>query len=684
MITRRSLGKALIASAVSLAVNPHSVWATLRLGGSSVAAGMFPNAAPAFLPMRQVYPAPTGVTSTEPHQFAYFDAVNNTAHGIQWQKRIGVSFGRWPFIYELVSGPPGMAFGATYWQTAWDGHGDAAYKAGYGQLRWTPTAAISSESPTLVSVNVIDQDNNVLNIQWYIHTSGDITQSGGVHAFINADTGSDSSGNGSYATPWQTASYALGTSATSPGAAPAGSVLVPMGATATYIFPQTSTNVFTWNSTYKPAAIVGIPGSPSTWDMSSGAGTSGTTGVHVGCAADGLFAQDIILENYTDIADYILFSFTARNRITFQGLIWNNAGYGASSNNNASMVYVLGGSTNYGTYFFMTGCEENGRQAGTNPNNFSVCGLYSLEEVLVELNAAVSTNQIGSCYVMKSDIGYGCMRANLGSYAGASHGFDWLQAPYQASNNSESSYNVAVNVNNINVPETTGFTYGTLAARRNNLVSGGNGLVCAESAYNMMGCYSYANVVSGQPYGLSIAAPSINTSGGSLGANTWYYGMTTVGETGESTTTTSNGTNEVSVTTTGSTNAVTMYRLPVPGESACNIYRGTASGTYTEVAQIPAGTTSWTDTGSEVTYSGGSANWTSTSGAPSTNTAVSASRFNFDSNVVQNATQTTDPSGTAVASDGHNQYSAVLGALLNTSTGLLLISNGGKYGAQLA
>ena len=680
MISRREVLKGGIGAAVVACAVHRALGIPATIGISSgTPAGYFPNSAPAFLPMRQVYPAPTGVGANEPHQFAYFDATNNTAHGFQYQKRIGVSFGRWPFIYQLVSGPPGMAFGATVWNTAWDGQGDAAYKAGYGQLRWTPTAAISSSSPTLVSVNVIDQDNNVLNIQWNIHTADDITKTGGMFAFINADTGSDTTGTGGYATPWQTPAHAIGTSAIAAGAAPAGSVLVPMGATAAYIFPQTSTNVFTWNSTYKPASIIGIPGQTATFDMSSGAGTSGTTGVGVAPSSSGLFAQDITIENYTDIADYRAFTWSFLDRITFQGIIWNTAGYGSSPTNNASMFYVQGGGTGNGTYLFITGCEENGRQADSQENNCAGWQLYSTQEFVGELNLASSpSNAVGECYYQKSDVGYGCCRANAAFFASCDHGFDFDQTPYQGSNSSESAYNVGVNIANIYMPEdngggNNGYSFGDIAFRRNSIVSGGSGLYSYQSAFNMTAPYTNANTA---PYNINTLVPASTTAttGGSLAANPWAYVITTLGVSGESSIDNSNATSEILLTSTGNTSVNTIYWLTVPGNNGYRIYRGSAgTGSENQYVTVAAGVDSLADNGS--------LSWTPGTPPPSS-TAVSASRFNFDSNVIQNPTQTTDPTGAAMGSDGHNQYAA--SGLLNTTTGLLVTSNGGKYGAQLA
>lgn len=751
--------------------------------GNAPVGASFPNSAPAFLPMRQLYPAPTGVGSNEPHQFAFFDPVANSAHGFMWQKRVGASFGRWPLTYKLVSGPPGMAFGATTWNPAWDGKGDLAYREGYGVLRWTPTAAISPSSPTTVSVDIGDQDGNVLNLSWPIYTAGDITQPGGLFAFLDADdTSGDSSGTGGFANPWQTMVHALGTSASSSGAAPPGCALVPMQATNAYIFPQTSTNVFSWNAAHKPASIIGIPGSAPTIDFSAGAGVLGTTGVGIVPASAGLLMQDVILENYTNINDFRAFTWNSLNRLIFQGLIWNNAGYGASSNNNASMFYPQGGSPSFGKYCFITGCQENNRQSSSQANNCAFIEAYSNQEMLIELNLANSPDsQVGEAFYMKSDIGLTCVRENAGFFASCGHGFDFGQAPYQGSFSSEISYNVGVGIGNVNVPEIVGYSWGNLAVRRNNIVSSGLGLLNQSPSFNMMAPYTGSNTA---PFDIATLVAAISTSptGGYLSAGTRYYAVTTIGVTGESSIQSSNGTSEMWITSTGSTSVNTVPWLDVLGENGFKVYFGTAppppgtpagtivasggtlpAGTYhvvikaidaegnaSAISAASAGEAvtiadssieySWAASATAVSYQiwyslpgstaydayytsitnsftlaatsgtsatlsaqsrcenqyvevapgvtsltdNGALSWTAGT-PPASSTAVSANKFNFDSNLIQNPTQSAVPGGATSAADTGNVFSVNMpdGELLDLTTGLVLTSNGGNAGVNL-
>lgn len=674
MNRRNFLTGTLITLAVTAALGTNTAVAKMGRGGLvGVSQGVFPNADPALLPMRQVYPAPAGVQSWESHQIAYFKPSNGDT--FQWRKRIGVSFGRWPYVYRLRQGPPGMQFGATTWSTAWDGKGNAAYQAGYGVLQWTPTAAISPSSPALVSVDIIDQDNNILNIQWNIFTSDDVA-SGGVFGFLNADSGSDTTGNGSKATPWQTIAHAVGSTVGSGGAAPAKSILVPMGAAAMYTWPSTGTATIFQMNANQPGAYVGYPGQSATIDLS---GMNPTQGNLVTVPVDGTFFQDISLSGYYTGAgqngNFRAFAFAQTNRLTFQGIIWNDSGCGSTSGNNASMFWASGGTPTFGQYLFITGCQDNNRQSLGTSNNTAVCELYNYIDSLIEMNLANSPlSHIGDSYFPKSDMSYCCMRANLGIFAGSTWAFEWGQAPYGAMHNNEATYNVIVGTDNIEIPAVGGFAWGTIRDARNNFLST-NGIEVAPAAQssNMQCPYTSAN--NSQVFGINVPAPSVNPNGGILGPGTWFYGVTAVGVTGETKAfATGSGSNELSVTTTGNSNSVTfgIFQGQYVFPSALHVWRGNTAGGETQYTTIPANATSFTDDGTLT--------WT-TATLPTTDTAVTASRFIINNNIAQGSAATNTPSGATVSASG-NQL--VHSGVLNTTTGLLLVSNGGTIGAQLS
>lgn len=93
-------------------------------------------------------------------------------------------------------------------------------------------------------------------------------------------------------------------------------------------------------------------------------------------------------------------------------------------------------------------------------------------------------------------------------------------------------------------------------------------------------------------------APTTATTGGTLGAGTYYYKVTALGVQGET-----NGSNEVSITTTGSTSSNTITWAAVTGATGYKVYRGTQAGQESAYYTVGAVTT-YTDTNAAVTGNG--------------------------------------------------------------------------------
>ena len=94
--------------------------------------------------------------------------------------------GSWPFVYELLDAPAGASLGRN--------HGDA----NYGILRWTPSA----NGAFNFTVRVRDQDGGSVQFSW----SGVVSSSWA--RFVDANNGSDASGNGSVSAPWRSLAHA--------------------------------------------------------------------------------------------------------------------------------------------------------------------------------------------------------------------------------------------------------------------------------------------------------------------------------------------------------------------------------------------------------------------------------------------------------------------------------------------
>lgn len=128
---------------------------------------------------------------------AYYDGdqwislINQTPHiisnplekaypGIEYNIRIGVIGGKYPYTYGLVAGPQGMQI-----------------DSGRGEISWTP----SLEGETAFSVNVTDSLGQSIQKGFIVNVTHD-------SFYFVDDDGDDASGNGSLANPWQTIQHA--------------------------------------------------------------------------------------------------------------------------------------------------------------------------------------------------------------------------------------------------------------------------------------------------------------------------------------------------------------------------------------------------------------------------------------------------------------------------------------------
>lgn len=439
-----------------------------------------------FKPLRLLYPRPDSETfSWERHHWAYYDGVNN----IPYVLPIGVTFGRYPYIYTLIEGPPGMAFGNTTWNNSWNNlEGSLGPDLNdYGVLTWTPTTNVSN---ALVWVRVYDQSGDHIDAKFNVSTSN----SNSIFIFIDQQNANANDNNaGTIDSPYLTINGAFGNTysetinATKICYINTGSYVFPTYADASFV-----ANTFQWSTTIKPSALIGYPNSNAFFDMLSMSNvSSGTTG-----GGDGFFAENLNFQNYNSNVDQYKLFYVGGNRMTFHRLNWANAGYGNSSSNTAgnendSMFHTGGGSNNYSQYVFMRGCQEFGRQNGYPGNNYGFCSLYSIQNVLVEHNNCVSnTANIDGCFYFKSSIGWGCMRHNFASFSsysggGCLHAFDTGQDPtfLNQDNNSETCFNRGININAIILPDTPTTPIGAWFGYRNSVIG-------------TKGLYSY----SGNPY----------------------------------------------------------------------------------------------------------------------------------------------------------------------------------------
>lgn len=647
------------------AVFPGAGWGTS--GVSS--AGFYPlSHSYKALDMRIVYPRPDGETNSyAAHHYAYW----NGTTGIQYRRRVGVSFGRFPYVYELMSGPPGMTIGATIWNAAWNCSPRAAAQAGYGVVSWTPTAAnVGSGGPWTVTVRVYDQNyqsdgTSYVDVTWTLNLAGDYNGTSKTgFLFVDSTNGNDANAGG-LATPLKTLQGAYGASygtTQNPQA-----LCVLRGSATSYVPPAYTDNTYTagknwfqWNPTTKPCGILVYPGESITIDWTGTQTTPYQSAYTSVGAGDDAFFQDILLNGYlNDGATGNIRGFDlASNRVTFDNVQWTNSGYGFSAASNATLFFLNSSDAAPKSYVFITGCLDSGRQSGTPGNNYGFNSCYGHNDVLVEFNElyAPSSSMDGAIY-FKDGTEYGCQRGNFTSVTSTAHihsvGQSFNDHP---TNDCEFCFNTVLSVGGANqwLPQTGGFTWGSVWTYRNNFAN--STLKSSQTSYNLMGPT------------INSATPS--TGSGSLAAGTYYYQGTTLGVTGESTHADGNGNNEHSATLSA-TGEITLSLTPAPDGSNIRIYRGATSGGENQYVTIAANSTTFVDDGT--------LSWTSAT-PPGSSTAVSADRFTVDSNAFQSSTAI--PTGAIITDDGNN--AVVASGMLDTTTGLLTsaykTSNPSAYG----
>lgn len=249
----------------------------------------------------QILPRPDA--ELEPYSFykvAFYDGVVP----MLYRRPIAMRGGSFPYNFELLDGPPGMAFGAASWQSGWGPR--EALLADYGNLLWTPTAAISSSTPQRVWVRAYDQNGSWNDFIWYVYTVAgyDATNQWG-YVFLDPVNGTDPT---SYPTsgvvdtasaPIKTLAWAFGSSssATYPNAH---IVLRNTGVVPANTTGSGGNRQFTAGTT--PVGVLGFPGENPTLDL-----TTAGTGVSFSLNAD-----DSVLGEFTMINGPPSFSVTTQ------------------------------------------------------------------------------------------------------------------------------------------------------------------------------------------------------------------------------------------------------------------------------------------------------------------------------------------------------------------------------------
>lgn len=224
------------------------------------------------------------------------------------------------------------------------------------------------------TLNVVDK-NNTANFLWF-----------------DSINGNDSTGNGSYSTPWKTdLTKALG--ATSTSVTTQGHVILKPGSYTLPTHSDLSAGQMSFDSTKRPVIVYGMPTnstSPNlpTLSFNSSQVYFGTmTGMYFGdLAMDG---GETSFANYTNILIG-----DSQDRLGFFNLSITNPTNGTTGNDNTTFAGFASGATSfdatYNHYVFFRGVTETGRPLAS--NSAAICDMYGVKNAVFEDDAALSTS----------------------------------------------------------------------------------------------------------------------------------------------------------------------------------------------------------------------------------------------------------------------------------------------------
>ena len=436
--------------------------------GLWLAAGHFE---PQLQPMRAVFPRPDSETSAAaPHHWAYWDGTT----GIEYRKTLAPSFGSPPWVFVLMSGPPGMRFGATSWDTSWRA-GAQAFINGYGRVFWTPTAVVTDYP---VVARAYDMNGNWVEFTWTVSTSSSTAQ------FVFVDNVNGLSTNpGTLSEPYDSLATACGSTysaVTNPGA-----IIYlrnPSGTAPKYVVPGYTDNTFISGSPYfqlqtaqKPIAVLGYPGERPVIDMST------IYGIIFSGVDETL--QDVRCDGYLSTVGDMLLVWVSTSRSNIEGVSWTNSGYGSVGNSNATGVFVAASSGPSFQYLSISGYVETNRQSGEPGNNYAGMSIYSMFDCAVQYGELYAPNsKVDSGWYFKgSGTQNGWMFALKSNFLSALHEFSIGQSsssssiiPYVANNQVTHCLSLS-GATNIDWPNTgnVAWNWGPNRLSRVSIVAGG-------------------------------------------------------------------------------------------------------------------------------------------------------------------------------------------------------------------
>jgi hypothetical protein len=364
---------AAIASAASASVSTTAPVASATAGGEvggQLAAGHW---VPAKMSMLAVHPRPDSETGAysgtiyDRCRWAYYDGVNS----IPYEIPIAIQGGARPLRYQVIAGPSGMTIGQTYGS------------ANYGVVRWTPTAAISTSSPTTCTVRVTDQDGSVLDVTWTVATSSSTAQ----FVFIST-TGSDAN-SGSISSPFRNMSKTIG-SASSSTTFPARIVYMRAGSYATAAHSG-QTGSFGPNRTLQPISYLAYPGEDVTISWAAGQWVdNGCTGLFFAGSAS---SRMIVNGSSSSAPETHTFQMHTASRCCWWNVDFTNP-VSRVAGNLTNSSSIAGFNSGLKDYWAIIGCTESGRTSNSNNDMLFFC-LFSVSRMVIERCVAAGQASFG-------------------------------------------------------------------------------------------------------------------------------------------------------------------------------------------------------------------------------------------------------------------------------------------------
>jgi hypothetical protein len=309
---------------------------------------------PKKMPMHVVYPRPDSETQAHARH-------RNFHSSFRYEIPIGVQGGAYPFLYQLIEGPPGAYVGQTFLETE------------YGVLTWTPSGQTTSQRFT---IQVVDQDGDKVTITWVAaYNNG---------AFVFIDGSVVSAGDGSFASPLKT--FADWYKNNQNDATYLNKIAVFRG-TGTYTLTGDTSNgnVFL-NATAKTPTVIGDPDAIATLDC-------GTGKFYTAARVDDMYFAHLKFVNArNDILNPHYFWLTSNPyrasffKCDFSDISHGTAEYG--SGDNPAPIFMSGGEADY----FLEKRNVYHDFENNGSGNGGYCIVYRFNYVLFEDSIAYNTD----------------------------------------------------------------------------------------------------------------------------------------------------------------------------------------------------------------------------------------------------------------------------------------------------